>query len=461
MSMTRRAADIIAMMEQLRIAHDLAEQNNDAGLKAEIACKMESLTQELYTLFGFSPGKGSSLDYLPEWMNIPNISPVNGNPVAVIRLFHPPSGWEWYIAEADRQTREAFGLVVGQEIELGYFSLDELAEIRPFRVERDLYFHPCPLKDIRRVIEQQRAHPQEERQEPQEEQQQQEQQEQVVPLLPAMHILFRPGGIIWTGDTSHFDEGEINRTIGCMARIAEDIERMGWKVVAMSKPFGGSLCIFLDRRHLPPGFHRVEVVIAEPPDVEDLVRCAYANPTVVLNVATPNNPDLARRAVQVDDIIRSALKLAMERVGDNPAAILDEFDRIAAHDPFLREVSHKDLWSPETFLEQVGVSQEALEQWLKAKYQNGDDGKPKRRRKAQAGDGGNQKARKAKPRYQAGTLVLERGQPIQVMLGWEWREATVHAVAGRNLIYQVEGGRRGKTPLAGLDITWRLAGGNA
>jgi DNA-binding transcriptional MerR regulator len=475
--MTRRAADIIAMMEQLRIAHDLAEQNNDAGLKAEIACKIESLANELNALFGFIPGKGSSLDYLPEWMNIPNISPVNGNPVAVIRLFHPPSGWEWYIAEADRQTREAFGLVVGQEIELGYFSLDEVAGVGPFRVERDLYFCPCPLKDIRRVVEQrrreeqqraqqERQQPQEERQQqeqqPQEERQQQEQQEQVAPPLPAMHILFRPGGIIWTGDTTHFDEDEINRTIGYMALLAEHIERMGWKVVSMYKPFGGSLTVFLDKQHLPPGLHRLDVVIApDPPDdVEDLVRSAYANPTVHLRVATPGNPDLARRAVQVDDIIRSALRIAREYAGDDPAAILENFDRLAANDPFLRGISHGDLWSPEIFLEQVGVSREAIERWLKAKYQS-EYGEVKRRRKAQAEDGGNQKARKAKPRYQAGTLVVERGQPIQVMVGWQWRDATVHSVAGRNLIYQIEGGWRGKTPVAGLDITWRLAGGNA
>jgi hypothetical protein len=295
-----------------------------------------------------------------------------------------------------------------------------------------------------------------------------------------MHILFRPGGIIWTGDTTHFDEDEINRTIGYMALLAEHIERMGWKVVAMSKPFGGSLTVFLDKQHLPPGLHRLDVVIApDPPDdVEDLVRSAYANPTVHLRVATPGNPDLARRAVQVDDIIRSALRIAREYAGDDPAAILENFDRLAANDPFLRGISHGDLWSPEIFLEQVGVSREAIERWLKAKYQSeygevkrrrkaqaGGDGEAsgqaeevKRRRKAQAENGGNQKARKAKPRYQAGTLVVERGQPIQVMVGWQWRDATVHSVAGRNLIYQIEGGWRGKTPVAGLDITWRLAG---
>jgi hypothetical protein len=334
-----------------------------------------------------------------------------------------------------------------------------------------------------------------------EERQQQEQQEQVAPPLPAMHILFRPGGIIWTGDTTHFDEDEINRTIGYMALLAEHIERMGWKVIAMSKPFGGSLTVFLDKQHLPPGLHRLDVVIApDPPDdVEDLVRSAYANPTVHLRVTTPGNPDLARRAVQVDDIIRSALRIAREYAGDDPAAILENFDRLAANDPFLRGISHGDLWSPEIFLEQVGVSREAIERWLKAKYQSeygeevkrrrkaqaggdseasgqagevkrrrkaqaggdseasGQAGEVKRRRKAQAEDGGNQKARKAKPRYQAGTLVVERGQPIQVMVGWQWRDATVYSVAGRNLIYQIEGGWRGKTPVAGLDITWRLA----
>lgn len=46
-----------------------------------------------------------------------------------------------------------FGLVVGFEIEMGYFSLSELeATTGPLglHVERDLYFKPTPLSKIRK-----------------------------------------------------------------------------------------------------------------------------------------------------------------------------------------------------------------------------------------------------------------------------------------------------------------------
>jgi Protein of unknown function (DUF2958) len=48
----------------------------------------------------------------------------------------------------DGYPRLCFGLVDGHERELGYFSLDELEDVRGsmgLRVERDLYFTPCPL----------------------------------------------------------------------------------------------------------------------------------------------------------------------------------------------------------------------------------------------------------------------------------------------------------------------------
>jgi hypothetical protein len=62
------------------------------------------------------------------------------------RLFTPWSNWTWYIAEANFETGEAFGLCCGFEKELGYVDLNELAELRGIgglKVERDLYFTPC------------------------------------------------------------------------------------------------------------------------------------------------------------------------------------------------------------------------------------------------------------------------------------------------------------------------------
>ena len=46
-----------------------------------------------------------------------------------------------------------FGLVSGHEDELGYFSLNELENLKgPFglKVERDLYFQPTDLKSIQK-----------------------------------------------------------------------------------------------------------------------------------------------------------------------------------------------------------------------------------------------------------------------------------------------------------------------
>ena len=74
--------------------------------------------------------------------------------LAPAKLFSPYNGWTWYITEWDRATGLCFGLVEGFEEELGYFSLDELAEATVFggvpAVERDLHWQPKTLGAIRR-----------------------------------------------------------------------------------------------------------------------------------------------------------------------------------------------------------------------------------------------------------------------------------------------------------------------
>ena len=64
------------------------------------------------------------------------------------------NGWRWYITEWEAETGLCFGLVEGFEVELGYFHLTELAESTVLgnvpAVERDLYWEPTTIDEIRR-----------------------------------------------------------------------------------------------------------------------------------------------------------------------------------------------------------------------------------------------------------------------------------------------------------------------
>ncbi len=74
------------------------------------------------------------------------------NPSAIVKFFTPDSSWTWFATEFDGEDT-FFGAVSGAEFELGYFSLSELETLRgPFglAVERDLYFKPTPLSQIRK-----------------------------------------------------------------------------------------------------------------------------------------------------------------------------------------------------------------------------------------------------------------------------------------------------------------------
>ena len=70
------------------------------------------------------------------------------DPLARVKLFTPDSSWTWFLTEFDPSERRCFGLVMGHERELGYFSLTELESVRGplgLPIERDLFFQPCPL----------------------------------------------------------------------------------------------------------------------------------------------------------------------------------------------------------------------------------------------------------------------------------------------------------------------------
>lgn len=71
--------------------------------------------------------------------------------LAQVKFFTPDSNWTWYASEFDGEDL-FFGLVSGFEVELGYFSLKELKEARGpmgLQIERDLYYEPKTLKELR------------------------------------------------------------------------------------------------------------------------------------------------------------------------------------------------------------------------------------------------------------------------------------------------------------------------
>lgn len=75
--------------------------------------------------------------------------------VAPLKFFTPDSNWTWYPTEFDGDDL-FFGLVSGYAVELGYFSLTELEGVRGMfglPIERDLYFEPQTLEEIKQLHE--------------------------------------------------------------------------------------------------------------------------------------------------------------------------------------------------------------------------------------------------------------------------------------------------------------------
>ena len=74
-------------------------------------------------------------------------------PIAYVKLFI--DGWTWYITELSIDGDTAFGYVVSPfGAELGYFSLEEIKEIRGslgFGVQMDLSFKPTKLSSIKKA----------------------------------------------------------------------------------------------------------------------------------------------------------------------------------------------------------------------------------------------------------------------------------------------------------------------
>jgi len=96
------------------------------------------------------------MELIPKEHNIPKLyaTEESKDPLCQIKLFTPDSSWSWYIIEMDESEDICFGYVIGMEAELGYFSLKELSQVNGalgLPVERDLYFTPAKLSEIKKV----------------------------------------------------------------------------------------------------------------------------------------------------------------------------------------------------------------------------------------------------------------------------------------------------------------------
>lgn len=80
------------------------------------------------------------------------------NPIVYVKLFTPDANWNWYLTELSIDNDICFGLVISPFVEngeMGFFSLNELKTVRGslgLPIERDLWFKPTKLSDLKRII---------------------------------------------------------------------------------------------------------------------------------------------------------------------------------------------------------------------------------------------------------------------------------------------------------------------
>ncbi len=78
------------------------------------------------------------------------------DPEATMKYFLPGSGWTWYAIEYSPRERVFYGLIVGTDVELGNFYLDDLYALRNEKgegVKRDIWFMPKPVSELRKLHE--------------------------------------------------------------------------------------------------------------------------------------------------------------------------------------------------------------------------------------------------------------------------------------------------------------------
>ncbi len=78
----------------------------------------------------------------------PNLSLESLNVVS--KYFHPWVNRIWYAISIDENLERVYGIVRGLELELGYFSMKELEElkVKGLAVEQDLYFKEQNAQEV-------------------------------------------------------------------------------------------------------------------------------------------------------------------------------------------------------------------------------------------------------------------------------------------------------------------------
>ncbi len=123
--------------------HVLIEYNDEAGRMVNVSRVREEKSRPRLPLLDEESRKRLPPLYANEELGL--------NAQAQVKFFTPDSNWTWYASEFDGEDI-FFGLVVGLDIELGYFSLSELeAATGPMGlpIERDKYFKPATLRELR------------------------------------------------------------------------------------------------------------------------------------------------------------------------------------------------------------------------------------------------------------------------------------------------------------------------
>lgn len=89
---------------------------------------------------------------------IPKLYETDGQGATAIvhaKFFLPGTRWTWYVVEFDGDDL-CFGLVIGMETELGYFTISELEDLEASIgriVERDAHWTPITMGAVREQIE--------------------------------------------------------------------------------------------------------------------------------------------------------------------------------------------------------------------------------------------------------------------------------------------------------------------